>query len=191
MKDFADEIIAEILKNEMPRLDKIMNEVTRNIRDDFAQETYKLLDMYYDDYTPIRYVRLYGPKRKLRTKNGKTTRKPRAGGVSLHAAIMRQGADGPAIGVSGGNFNDGYVGGVVFDEGYFQGNGMRHLGKGTGFREWNIVENFLFAGEGGYGDWRAYDSTYGGTSADSELNNFMNNYDKILDMHYQNALKKF
>lgn len=190
MKDFVNEMVDLIIENEIPRIDKIMNEVTRNIRDDFAQETYRLLDNYYDDYTPIHYVRLYGAKRKLRTK---TTRKPRAGGVSLHAAITRQGADGPAIGISGGSFYDGYVGGVIFDEDYFKGNSMRHLGKGKDFSEWNIVENFLFAGEGtGYGDWRSVSAAdYNQHSADAAMNMYMNFYGPILDKHYENALKKF
>lgn len=193
MKDFTNELVDLIIENEIPRLDKIMNEVTQKVRTDFAREVYRLLDEYYDNYTPIRYVRVYGAKRKLRTKSGTTTRKPRAGQVSLHAAITRGGENAPAIGVAGGSYYDGYVGGVVLDEKKFKGNGMRHIGKGKGFTEWNIVENFMFAGEGvGYGDWRSVSvSGFSGHSADEAMNMFMDFYGPTLDKHYNDALKKF
>lgn len=189
MKDFTNELVDLIIENEVPRIDKIMNEVTKNIQTDFAREVYKLLDQYYDNYTPIRYVRVYGKKRKLRTKSGKTTRKPRAGQVSLHAAITSGGEDAPAIGVAGGSYDSGYVGGIVLDADYFRGNGMRHIGKGKNFTEWNIVENFMFAGEGGYGDIRSY-VEYNYPSADAELNLFMNSYGSKVDKYYNDALSK-
>jgi hypothetical protein len=191
MKDFTDVLINTIIENEIPRIDKIMNEVTKKVSQDFAAETFRLLDEYYDNYTPIRYVRVYGNKRKLRTKKGTTSRKPRPSQVSLHAAITRGGEDDPAIGVYGGSYSDGYIGGVVFDASYFQGNNMRHLGKGIS--EWNIVENFLFAGEGvGTGDWRSVSAAdYDHHSADEAMNMFMDFYGPTFDRHYQNALKKF
>ena len=191
MKDFTDVLINTIIENEIPRIDKIMNEVTKKVSQDFAAETFRLLDEYYDNYTPIRYVRVYGNKRKLRTKNGTTSRKPRPGQVSLHAAITRGGENEPTIGVYGGNFYDGYVGGVVFDPTYFQGNGMRHLGRGIS--EWNIVENFLFAGDGvGTGDWRSVSvAEYNEPSANEVMNMFMTFYGPTFDKHYQDALKKF
>lgn len=191
MKNFTDDLVNLIIENEAPRIDKIMNEVTRNISMDFAKETFRLLDEYYDNYTPIHYVRVYGKKRKLRTKSGKTNRKPRAGQVSLHAAITRGGEKEPAIGVYGGSYHDGYIGGVVFDSSYFKGNGMRHIGKGIS--EWNIVENFLYAGDGiGVGDWRSVSASgYSEPSADEAMNIYMSSYDPIFDMHYKNALKKF
>lgn len=191
MRNFTDELVDMIIENEIPRIDKIMNEVTKNISIDFARETFRLLDEYYDNYTPIRYVRVYGQKRKLRTKNGTTNRKPRAGQVSLHAAITRGGENDSAIGVYGGSYYDGYIGGVVFDSNYFQGNGMRHIGKGIS--EWNIVENFLYAGDGvGVGDWRSVSAAeYNEPSADEAMNVYMDFYGSTFDMHYKNALKKF
>ena len=192
MKDFTNELVNLIIENEIPRLDNIMNEVTQNVRADFAREVYKLLDEYYDDYTPIRYVRVYGAKRKLRTKSGTTTRTPRPGQVSLHAAITRGGENAPAIGVAGGSYYDGYIGGIVLDEDKFKDNGMRHIGKGKDFTEWNIVENFMFAGEGRYGDWRSVSASgWSGHSADEAMNMFMDFYGPTLDQHYDNALKKF
>lgn len=192
MRDFTNELVDLIIEQESDRLNKIMKDVTENVMKDFAKETYKLLDEYYDNYTPIRYVRVYGGARKLRTKSGTTKRKPRGGQVSLHAAITRGGEDAPAIGVAGGDYYSGYIGGIVLDESKFKENGMRHIGKGNGFSEWNIVQNFMFTGDGGYGDWRSTaESGWSGVSADTELNAFMNSYDSTLDMHYENALKKF
>ena len=190
MKKFTDALADLIIENEMPRIDNIMREVTKNISIDFATEAFRLVDEYYDNYTPIHYVRVYGPKRKLRTKSGKTSKKARSGQVSLHAAITRGGEDAPAIGISGGSYEEGYFGGIGFDPSMFSENGMRHIGKGSRFSEWNIVENFLYAGEGGYGDIRSHIG-YGHPSADQELWAFMNAYDARLDMHYQNALNKF
>lgn len=191
MKKFTDALADLIIENETPRIDNIMREVTEKISIDFAKEMYRLLDEYYDNYTPIRYVRVYGPKRKLRTKNGKTSRKPRGGQVSLHAAITRGGENSPAIAISGGNYKEGYFGGIAFDPEMFTGNGMRHIGKGKDFSEWNIVENFLFAGEGtSYGDWRSVSTSgYGGHSADEAMNIFMTFYGSTFDEHYNNALK--
>lgn len=189
MKDFTNELVDLIIENEKENLDKIMNEVTQKITTDFARETYRLLDQYYDNYTPIRYVRVYGSKRKLRTKSGTTTRKPKAGQVSLHAAITRGGEDAPAIGVSGGSYYDGYIGGIVLDPDKFKGNGMRHIGKGAKFTEWDIVENFMFAGEGGYGDIRSH-IDYNHPSADTELGLFMDSYGPTIDKYYNDALKK-
>lgn len=189
MKDFTNELVDLIIENEKKNLDKIMDTVTQKITVDFARETYRLLDQYYDNYTPIRYVRVYGEKRKLRTKSGTTTRKPKAGQVSLHAAITRGGEDAPAIGVTGGSYEDGYVGGIVLDPDKFKGNDMRHIGKGKDFTEWNIVENFMFAGEGGYGDIRSY-VDYSYPSADAELNLFMDSYGSKVDKYYNDALSK-
>jgi hypothetical protein len=194
MKDFTDNLADMIIANEKFRIDNIMGEVTKNISRDFAQETFKLLDEYYDNYVPIRYVRVYGKKRTLRTKTGSTNMKPRGGQISLHAAITRGGVDNALIGVSGGSYDEGYVGGVVFDEKLFKDNGMMHLEKGIS--EWNIVENFIFAGEAGdhnlKGDWRSVSSSgYSGHSADEAMKIFMDFYGSTLDKHYTNALKKF
>ena len=190
MKKFTDALADLIIENEIPRIDNIMREVTKNISIDFAKEMFRLLDAYYDNYTPIRYVRVYGPKRTLRTKSGKTKRKPIGGHVSLHVAITRGGENNPAIGISGGSFEEGYFGGIAFDPGVFSGNGMRRIGKDSDFTEWNIVENFLFAGEGGYGDIRSH-IEYSHPSADQEMWAFMSAYDTQLDMHYKSAFNKF
>lgn len=189
MKNFTDALADLIIENEIPRIDNIMREVTENISIDFAKEMFKLVDAYYDNYTPIRYVRVYGPKRKLRTKSGTTSQKSRGGQVSLHAAVTRGGESNPTIGISGGSFEEGYFGGIAFDPANFSENGMRHLGKGKDFSEWNIVENFLFEGEGGYGDIRSYLGS--GPSADKVMWEYMQNYDKQFDMHYKNAMNKF
>ena len=185
MKDFTDVLIDAIIENEIPRIDKIMNYVTMYVSMDFKNKMHELIDKYYDNYEPIRYVRVYG-KRGKHIKN----RKPRPGQVSLHAAITRDGSE--SIAYSGGSFYDGYVGGVRFDEGKFQGNGMRHIGKGIS--EWNIVENFLFAGSGVNadmeplrGDWRSH-IAYDEPSADLEMMMYMSTYDGV-DKYYQEALK--
>ena len=194
MKNFTDVVIDTILKNEVPRIDKIMNEVTEKIRDDFVAMANSLIDDYYFDYTPTRYVRVYGNKRRLHTKSGATKRKPKAGQVSLHAAVSRMGTD-ENYAISGGSYYDGYVGGIIFDAANFKGNGMRHLNKGIS--EWDIVENFLFAGDGVNDDGEALRGDirshieYGAPSADEMFQAMMNSYDSRLDQHYNNALKKF
>lgn len=188
MKDFTDVLVDTIISKERDRIDKVMKEVTMNIQRDFAEKMYELLDEYYENYEPIRYVRLYGRKKKL--KRGATKMKAKKGGVSLHAAITRGGFDAPAIGYVGGDYDNGYYGGISFDPDYFTGqdNHIRHIGKGKNFTEWNIVENFLFAGEGGYGDIRSY-IDYSHQSADAEMQAFMAAYGPTFDRHYQNALK--
>lgn len=197
MKDFTDVLIDAIIENEIPRIDKVMNYVTFMVSMDFRAKMIDLVDKYYDNYEPIRYVRVYG-KRGAHAKN----RKPRPGQVSLHAAVTRgTGSSGEgwasgddSIAFSGGSFYDGYVGGLRFDESKFQGNGMRHIGKGIS--EWNIVENFLFAGSGVNadmeplkGDWRSH-IAYDEPSADLEMMMYMSTYDKV-DKYYQDALKMF
>lgn len=186
MKEFIDALADIIIQNEIPRIDNVMREVTEKISIDFAKKVFSLVDEYYDNYTPIRYIRVYGPKRKLNTKSGKTSRRPMRGQVSLHAAITRGGENTPAIGIAGGSFEEGYFGGVVFDPEKFKGNGMRHIGKGKDFTEWDIVENFLFAGEGGYGDIRSH-IEYNHLSADKEMWGFMNSYDKQLRSYFDIA----
>lgn len=195
MKDFADALIDAIIENESSRIEKVMIEVTQQISKDFAQKTYSLLDLYYDNYTPVRYVRVYGKKRKLKTTSGSTKRKPRAGQVSLHAAITRDTKD-CTIAYHGIDEDGGYIGGVRFDASKFKGNGMRHLGKGIS--EWNIVENFLFAGDGVNsdmepleGDIRSHIDDYSASSADLALMQYMSGYGATLDKHFKNALKKY
>ena len=67
---------------------------------------------------------------------------------------------------------------------------MYHAGKGI--REWDIVEGFLYAGEGrAKGDTRSYPivshADYNYDSADVELNKFIANYDTQFDKHFKNA----
>lgn len=189
MKNFTDQLVDLIIQNETSNVDKIMNEVTKKISTDFANVMFGLIDKYYENYDPIRYVRVYGKRGKY-IKN----RKPKAGQVSLHAAITRGGDEGAAISFSGGSYYDGYVGGIQFDESKFQGNGMRHIGKGIS--EWNIVENFLFAGAGVNsdmealkGDWRSH-IEYDNPSADLEMMLYMSTYGPTIDRYYNDALKK-
>lgn len=188
MKKFADILADTIIEKESDRVNNILTEVTTKIRDDFVQEVYRLVDEYYDNYTPARYVRLYEPKRKLKNKKGTTLSKPKKGGVSLYDAITKGGFDDPIIGVSG-KINGEWMGGVIFDSaklGYRTG--MRHPGKGI--TEWNIFTNFLFAGEDGNGDVRSH-IPYEYPSADEELTLFYNTYKPKLDKHYKDAYKKY
>ena len=186
MKDFTDELVDLIIKNEKEnRLNKIMNEVTKKISEDFSEAMFGFLDAYYDNYDPTSYVRVYGKKGKYMQ-----NRKPKGGQVSLHAAISRGGKENADIGkYRGKNGQIEYIGGIEFDASKFKDNSMRHIGKGIS--EWNIVENFLYAGEGiGKGDWRSTpESEWSGISADELMKNYMDNYDSKFDMHYQNALK--
>ena len=190
MKKFADILADTIIERESDRVNNILTEVTTKIRDDFVQEVYRLVDEYYDNYTPARYVRLYEPKRKLRNKKGTTRSKPKSGGVSLYKAITKGGLEDPIIGVSGQK-GDVWVGGVIFDQsklGYRTG--MRH--PDAGITEWNIFTNFLFAGKGEHGDIRSYlTEGYEHPSADEELMYFYNTYKPKLDKHYQDAFKKY
>ena len=202
MKKFADVVADAILATEAPRLDRIMADVTRNITDDFAEATYSLMDDYYFDYTPIQYVRKYGRKKFLRGV-GQTSKGAKSRTKSLHAAITRQGETkegnlGPVIGTYGGSFYEGYYAGLSFDEEYF--NNKDNLVHGRklseiGIEEWDIVKNFLFAGEGiGRGDVRSYPEIsgveYSAPSADQMLNTMLQAYKPRFDEHYQNALRK-
>lgn len=192
MKKFADILADTIIERESVRVNNILTEVTTKIRDDFVQEVYRLVDEYYDNYTPARYVRLYAPKRRLKSKNGTTIAKPKGGDTSLYKAITRGGLEHPIIGVSG-QLDGEWVGGVIFDSKKIgHQTGMRHPDRGIS--EWNIVENFIFAGEaneyGLRGDWRSVEASgFTGRSADEEMNMFMAFYKPKLDEHYKQALK--
>ena len=207
MNKIADAIADAILATEADRLDAIMAEVTRNITLDFADVAHSLIDDYYFDYLPMRYVRTHGRKKFLRDKatgkGVKVSASGKPGNVSLHAAITRQektreGNPGPVIGSYGIRYDGGqkvYYGGLSFDEEYFQDaeNRIRH--KGKGISEWNIVENFLFAGTGyGTGDVRSHSEisgvSYSAPSADEMLNSMIDTYFPRFDQHYQNALRK-
>lgn len=187
MKAFTDQLVELIIKNETSRIDKIMKYTTEQVSKDFSFIMMRLLDMYYDNYDPTSYVRIHG-------KRGKhmSNRTPVGGQISLHAAVSR---DGGATERSGGTlqFGDGqisYVGGIEFDEANFKGDSMYHRKKGI--EEWDIVQNFIYSGDGvGKGDWRSVDGNYSAPSPDELMNGYMDNYGPMFDMHYNNALNKF
>lgn len=188
MRNFTDELVDLIIENEKPRIDKIMNEVTEKISQDFELVVLRFLDLYYENYDPTSYVRVYG--RRGKHMSGRT---PEIGQVSLHAAISR---NKNKLKKSGGTLKTGvdqvsYIGGIEFDEANFKKNSMRHFHKGNDFSEWNIVENFIYAGDGvGKGDWRS-EIDYNYPSFNEVMIEYMNNYGPMFDRHYKNALKKF
>lgn len=187
MKDFTDQLVDLILKNETSRIDKIMKYTTEQVSKDFAFVMMRFLDMYYDNYDPTSYVRIHGKRGKYMS-----GRSPVGGQLSLHAAVSR---DNGKLERSGGTFKLGddqvsYVGGIEFDEVNFKGDKMYHRKKGI--EEWDIVQNFLYAGDGvGKGDWRSVDESYSAPSPNELMNDYMDNYGPMFDRHYQNALKKF
>jgi hypothetical protein len=186
MKDFTDELVDLILENERSRIDKIMKYTTEQVSKDFAFVMNRFLDMYYDDYDPTSYVRVYGKRGKYMS-----GRKPVEGQLSLHAAVSRN--DG-SLERSGGTLKIGsnepsYVGGIEFDESSFDTSSMYH--RKRGIDEWDIVQNFLYSGEGvGKGDWRS-EIEYSAPSADKMMRDYMDMYEPLFDKHYKNALKKF
>ena len=200
MRDFTDILVKTIIENEKDRLDRVMNEVTKKISEDFAMKMFQLIDEYYDNYDPTRYVRIYGKRGKyLSNRKGPD-------GVSLHAAVTRGGVENADLSknIDSHYKNDAfsYVGGIEFDSDYFKDadNHMRHKNRmkkdqdgnpthEARISEWNIVENFIYAGEGiGTGDWRSQIS-YSHPSADAAMKAFMASYDSTLDKHYKQALK--
>ena len=85
-----------------------------------------------------------------------------------------------------------YFVGLEFDEDDFKENAMYHQGKGIS--EWDIVEQFLYAGEGkAKGDVRSHPALshldYNYNSADAELNMFINNYDTLFNQHFNKAFR--
>ncbi len=194
MKSFTDALTNIIMENEIPRLDKIMQEVAQKIQMDMVNVTYGLIDAYYQDYKPDYYIRTdnykakYGhPKDKksgqFRKKNKEEWK--RASDISLASAIKALGESGqPAIGVCrpiDGMW--GYQAGVIFDPNYFN-KAMYHEQKG--FTEWDIVENFLF---GQHGNGKAIHFTE--PHADIVLKGYIDSYKTQFDKHYNDACKKF
>lgn len=182
MKDFTDQLINLIIKHEKTRVDKIMQYTAEQVSKDFALVMMRFLDMYYDNYDPTSYVRVYG-------KRGKNMhgRNPVGGQISLHAAVSRDDGKLERSGVS--DDLNGYVGGIEFDDENFNGGGIYHRKKGI--EEWDIVKNFIFAGDGvGKGDWRSVVG-YSAPSPNELMSNYMDMYDPIFDRHYRNALNKF
>ena len=189
MKGFTDKLVDLIIKNESKNIDKIMDKVTKQISVDFAKVMFGLIDKYYDNYDPVSYVRIYGKRGKYLQ-----NRKPKGGQVSLHAAVTRGGENNAKISFSGGSYYEGYVGGVQFNENEFKDNSMRHLHKGIS--EWDIVENFLFAGDGVNSDMESLKGDirsvidYEYPSADLEMMRYMSSYGSKVDKYYNNALRK-
>ena len=185
MKDFIDALAKDIVNDAKDDIDKKMQGLMQNIVQDLTKETVRLIDKYYQTYAPIRYVRLHKP-RTLRS--GKEPQhKSRSKGPSLHRAITRN--PNEVLGYMDSMYRDGgtvYFVGLEFDEDDFKGNNMYHAGKGIS--EWDIVEQFLYAGEGkAKGDTRSYPTVshqdYNYDSASVELERYINNYDTLFDMH--------
>ena len=154
MKDFIDALAEDIVNDARDDINDKMQGLMRDIVKDLTQETVRLIDEYYQTYAPIRYVRLH-PPRTLRSGH-EPKHKSRSKGPSLHKAITRN--PNEVLGYMDMMYRDGnevYFVGLEFDEEDFNGNNMYHAGKGIS--EWNIVEQFLYAGEGkAKGDVRSY-----------------------------------
>lgn len=189
MKDFIDALAEDIVNEAKKDIDDGMQKLMQNIVEDLTKETVRLIDQYYQTYAPIRYVRLHKPRtlRSGKEPKGKSPSK----GPSLHRAITRN--PNEVLGYMDMMYRDGnpvYFVGLEFDENDFNGNAMYHAGKGIA--EWDILEGFLYAGEGkARGDARSYPTvshqSYNYDSADAELNMFINNYDTLFDQHWKKA----
>lgn len=193
MKDFTNELVNLIIQNETPRLNNIMQEVSKNIQNDVIAKTYEVLDKFYQDYTReegrvyIRVDEYRATPSKRRDKKGNRLVRKRDRNVSLRSAILNgmMSNDEGAVGVC--RPLDGILGwqaGVLFDESYFQRH-MKHSHKGKNFTEWDIVEDFLW---GVHGNESIYTTD---PSAGYELNEFIETYKPRFDKHYDNACKKF
>ena len=193
MKDFTNELVNLIIQNETPRLNNIMQDVSKNIQKDTIQKTKDVVDKFYQDYTSeqgrvyIRVDEYRTTPSKRRNKNGNRLVRKRDRNVSLRSAILNgmMSNDEGAVGVC--RPLDGILGwqaGVLFDESYFQRH-MKHSDKGKNFTEWDIVEDFLW---GVHGNESIYTTD---PSAGYELYEFIETYKSKFDKHYNNACKKF
>ena len=183
MKDLIDALAKDIADSARKNIDDGMDKLMPLIVKDLTTRTVELIDQYYQTYAPIRYVRLHSP-RTLRS--GKIPKKKSPSkGPSLHRAITRN--PNEVLGYMDKMYNDGkYFVGLEFDEDDFKGNSMYHAKKGIS--EWDILEGFLYAGEGkAKGDARSYPTVshqdYNYDSASVELERYINNYDTLFDMH--------
>lgn len=192
MKDFIDALVEDMVSDARDDINNKMQKLMQNIVEDLTTETVRLIDKYYQTYAPIRYVRLHSP-RTLRS--GKEPKgRSRSKGPSLYRAITRN--PNEVLGYTDMMYQDGspvYLVGLEFDEEDFKGNRMFHQGKGIS--EWDILEGFLYAGEGkAHGDARSYPTVshqdYNYDSADAELNMFINNYDTLFDQHFKKIFRK-
>ena len=183
MKDFIDALAKDIASSARKNIDDGMDKLMQLIVQDLTQETVRLIDQYYQAYAPIRYVRLHKPRTLRSGKEPK--RKSPSKGPSLHRAITRN--PNEVLGYMDKMYDDGkYFVGLEFDENDFKGNSMYHAKKGIS--EWDILEGFLYAGEGvAKGDARSYPTVshqdYNYDSASVELERYINNYDTLFDMH--------
>ena len=186
MKTLIDALAEDIVNDARNDIQDKMQGLMQNIVQDLTNETVRLIDKYYQTYAPIRYVRLHPPRtlRSGKEPKGKSPSK----GPSLHRAITRNPYE--VLGYTDMMRRDNadiYFVGLEFDEEDFKNNDMYHAGKGIS--EWDIVEQFLYAGEGkAKGDVRSYPTvshqSYNYDSADLELNRFINNYDALFDKHW-------
>ena len=190
MKYFANELVDLIVQNETPRLNSIMQEVSKKIQTDVIQKTEDVIDMFYQDYTKAdgrKYIRVdeyRAAPSKRRDKKGNRLVRKRDRNVSLRSAIMNgmMRDDEGVVGVCrplDGIF--GWEAGVLFDEEYFKSH-MKHSYKGEGFTEWDIVENFLWGVHG------SEDIFTTDPSAGYVLYDFINNYFETFDKYYKAAL---
>lgn len=192
MKDFIDELAKDIVNEAKNDIDKRMKPLMKEIVADLTRETFRLIDQYYQTYVPIRYIRLH-PPRTLRSGKEPKHKSP-SKGPSLYTAVTR--AKGEALSFTDQLYQGdkrSYYAGIEFDEDDFKGNSMYHAGKGI--EEWDIVEQFLYAGEGrAKGDARSYPTVshtdYNYDSADAELSRFIANYDTQFDKHFKKAFPK-
>lgn len=187
MKDFIDALAEDIVNDARDDINNKMQGLMQDIVRDLTNETVRLIDKYYQTYAPIRYVRLH-PPRTLRSGKEPKSKSP-SKGPSLHRAITRN--PNEVLGYMDMMYRDGspvYFVGLEFDEDDFKNNNMYHAGKGIS--EWDILEGFLYAGEGrAKGDARSYPTVshqdYNYDSADVELNMFINNYDTLFNQHFK------
>ena len=66
MKNFANTLADIIVENETPRLDNIMQEVSKKIQGDVVAVTYNVIDFFYQDYKPQYYIRTDDYKKRFK-----------------------------------------------------------------------------------------------------------------------------
>lgn len=198
-KKIADKLFEMIVEIEKPKIDKIMQHMTEQIQKDFVQETYRLLDIYYENYTPRVYIRtddlrgMVSKSGKFRGKGGRfitpsnTIKMRLANDRSLKEAMKTPGTFGVARPMEGGAW--GYIGGVIFDESDKDYHiDMNHSNRGID--EFNIVTNFLLSDDPNQtGNSAAKYRNF--PSADAGLEAFLKSYDNKINKLYDNAYAKF
>jgi hypothetical protein len=197
-KSVFDELYETILDNELPKINNIMAYMASEIQRDFVNETYRLLDIYYENYTPRVYIRTDELRSRV-SKNGRfrgkggrfvapsnTVKTRLANDISLHDA-MHAGS----FGVARPNENgDGYIGGVIFDPDDIDYNiDMKH--SIAGIEEFDMVRNFLLSDdENQKGNKAAKYRNF--PSANSQLQKYLESYyNGKMDKLYDDACRKF